>query len=273
MKTLNLQSSQLTAFYECPRKWYYQYYRWRGDQPSSAMLKGTCFHLLGELNLKDNVELTDLIDVVKDTRPELAPYTTEAFMAYLRWLSAYEDSKYKLFDIEGKPSIEVEFQLALSDDILFWGKFDQLRTDGSKTYIFDWKVTSAYLNDYFFRKFELSPQTFSYSFAAREFFPDMDGFFIDGVQIKDSKLDVQRRYFPLVPALEEFISETTRIGEWIIAHQHCEDYFEHRWTACINKYNRKCCYADVCLASPHRREAILQSDLFVDIQPIYDFGD
>jgi hypothetical protein len=273
MEVLNLQSSQLSTLMECPRKWYYQYHLWRGVPASGPMVKGTTFHLLGELHLKQGVELDHLHEAVKahPQAKELLPYFFEAYQGYLDWYARYKDDQWQLFEIDGKPSIEVEFKLELASNIFFWGKFDQLRTNGHKTCIFDWKVTSAALTEYFFRKFELSCQTFAYSFAGKAFFPDMDGFFIDGVQLKDGKQDFQRRYFPLVPALDEFVAETTRLGNWILEHIHNENFFEHRWTGCINKYNRKCEFADVCLASPHRRKALLMSDLFVDNKPIYDF--
>ena len=276
MDKLNLQSSQLTTFMACPRKWYYQYHCWRGIPPNAAMKKGSCFHLMAELYYKDGVALADLRDAVAarsgNQQENLLPYFGECLPAFIEYLIVYEKSPYKIVEIDGAPAVELEFKLELTDRINYRGKFDSLRERNGKFYIVDWKVTAAALTDWYFRSFELGPQNFSYSFTGKECFDNLDGFFIDAIQIKNGKHAFAMKYFPILSMLDEFVAETIRTGEWILEHIDNEDFFEHRYTGCINKYNRKCEYADVCLASPARREYILQSDLYVSNVPIYDFN-
>lgn len=273
---LNLQSSQLTTFYECPRKWYYNYHLWRGIKPNDAMKRGSCFHQMAEFYFKDKIELTMMREAISDYSEEcgenLIDFFGEVFPVFIAYLPHYERSDYEIIEVDGKPAVELEFKLELTDSINYRGKFDSIRRRGNKLFIFDWKVTSMSLTNWFFQKFELGPQNFSYSFTGKECFTDLNGFFIDAIQIKNEKHDFKMQYFPLVNMLDEFIAEVIRIGEWINAHIDNEDYFEHRYTACINRYNRKCEFADVCLCAPARRKNVLYSDLYEDVKPIYDFN-
>ncbi len=276
MEHLNLQSSQITTFMECPRKWYYQYHLWRDVPPTHAMQRGTCFHYMCEIHFREGIEVKDLADYIAEHEPDLVRFIPEMLPAFIMYLEHYKDSDYYFHEVDGTPAIELEVKIELADDISYWMKFDSMRQRNGKIYLFDWKVTSAYLNDWFFQKFELATQTFAYSWAARELFgDDVEGFFIDAIRVpkegKSGKIDFQRKFFPLVGMMDEFVSETCRTGRWILDHIDDEDNFEHRWTGCINKYGRKCQYADVCLAKPERRESILNSGLYTSNVPIYDF--
>jgi hypothetical protein len=128
------------------------------------------------------------------------------------------------------------------------------------------------LTDWYFKKFEMCYQTFAYSFTGKTYFPELNGFFIDAIQIKSGSVGFYRKYFPLLNMFDEFVAELIRTAEWMKAHLHDEDYFEHRYTACVNTYNKLCPYADVCTASKSRRADILASDLYVNTTPIYDFS-
>jgi len=271
MSELHLQSSQMATFMQCPRKWYYAYHLWRGVEPNAAMLRGTVFHHVCELYYRDNIAFADLQDHITQSNPEYVPFLEEVLPAFLHYRAKYESSPYEFVHYNGKPAIELEFRLELTDGIYYHGKFDSLRERDGKKYIFDWKVTKMALSDWYFKPFELAYQTFSYSFVGRQYFDNLDGFFIDAVQINNGKQAFMRKYFPLLTMFDEFVSELIRSAEWIREHRHNENYFEHRYTACVNKYNRLCEYADVCTAKPERREAILASNLFVNTKPIYDF--
>jgi hypothetical protein len=237
------------------------------------MQRGTCFHYLCEIHYRDGIETNQLAAYVEAHEPDLIKYMPEIFPAFLLYQEQFKRSEYDFYIVDGKPAIELEVKIEMTPEIDFWMKFDSIRERNGKLYLFDWKVTGSALTDWFFQKFELAVQTYTYSWAAKELFGDqVAGFFIDAVMInKAGKIGFQPKYFPLVSVLDEHISETVRLGQWIIDHIDDENNFEHRRTGCITKYGRKCQYADVCTAPPHRRESILQSGLYVDNSPIYDF--
>jgi len=273
MNELHLQSSQMTTFMQCPRKWYYTYAKWRSIPPNAAMQKGTCFHLLCELHFKDNIAFEDLSAAVEERNPELCVHLAETLPALLHYKAHYSDSPYTFVELDGETAIELEFKIALTDSIFYHGKFDSLRERDGKQYIFDWKVTKMSPTDWYFKPFQQAYQTFSYSFAARECFSDCNGFFIDAIQIKNGSHNFARRYFPLLNIYDEFVAELIRTGEWIQQHLHDENYFEHRYTACVSKYGSLCEFAPVCTSRPDARPDILASDLYVDNKPIYDFSE
>jgi hypothetical protein len=235
------------------------------------MQRGTTFHLICELFYKDNIRFEDLADYVTEHHPELAVHLAECLPAFLHYRARYGDDPYTFVEIDGKAAIEIEFKIELAEGLYYHGKFDSLRERDDKQYIFDWKMTSMSPTDWYFRPFQQSYQTFSYSFAARECFDSCNGFFIDCVSAKNGKHQFARKYFPLLNIYDEFVAELIRTGEWIQQHMHEENYFEHRYNNCVSKYGQLCPYAGVCTSKPERREAILASDLYVDTHPIYCF--
>jgi hypothetical protein len=282
MADLHLQSSQMNTFMECPRKWFYEYHLWRGVKATPPMVKGTVFHLCGELFYKDGVAFEDLSEAVADIEAQkralnpnnyeqYTPHLVEVLPAFLQYRAKYDQDPYEWYVHEGKIAIELEFKMELAEGIYYHGKFDGLRVRDGKLYIFDWKVTSMALTDWYFKKFEMCYQTFSYSFTGKTYFPDLNGFFIDGIQIKNGAHTFCRKYFPLLGMFDEFVAELIRTAEWIQDHIHDENYFEHRYTACVNKYNKLCPFSDVCTANERSRKGILMSGLYVDNKPIYDF--
>ena len=276
--SLNLQSSQLSDFDLCPRMWYYGYHLWRGVPANAAMKRGSAFHAACELHWKDNIAIPDLPEAIVNAGDEKdedwQPYLAEVMSAFVYYKPIYESSDWQFATINGEIAIELEVKMEIAPGIYVWMKFDSIRENknNGKLAIFDWKVTSMALTDWFSAKFEMSNQTLLYTFAGKELFDsDLHGFYIDGVQIKNGKYNNQTFYFPLARQLDEFLAETARKAEWIKTHLDDEEYFEHRYTNCINKYNKKCPYFMVCHSRPERRAELLANDIFVDKKPIYAF--
>lgn len=269
---LHFQSSQLSCFYECPRKWYYNYFLRRCTPPSDPMMRGSAFHKLAEYYYGLNIPLSELKEHLAQDDPQYMKYFNEVFPVFLCYVEEEKSSGYEIITIEGKPAVELEFELKLADWFFYRGKLDSLRTRANtdKLYIVDWKVTGAYLNDYFFKKFEMSPQNLSYTFVAQEHLKNVAGFVIDAVMIRNPKFAFVKKFFPLSPNLDEFIAELYRLGEFIKHNIHDENAFEHRYTSCITKYNKNCPYTDVCLSSASMRHKILYSDLYIDYETIYE---
>lgn len=272
-KVLNLQSSQIADFHRCPRMFYYRYVLWRDRKGGGALLKGSAFHYIAEHYYKDNISLENMYMYILEKYPECEEFIPEALVMFQNYLVKYEDDEYDWFMIDGEPAIELECKIELTDTINYFLKFDGIKERNGKLIAWDYKTSSGYLNDYYFNKYELAYQTFAYSWAARELFPDdMTGFMIDAVSSPKSKnTQFARRFFPLLVMVDEFIAELTRTAEWIQDHIDDEDNFDHNYTSCAMQFGSKCMYSDVCMAPKERRREILMSGLYSDNKPIYDF--
>jgi len=263
-----LQSSQLSCFYECPRKWVYQYGRMRTRPPSMAMEAGSTFHNLCENHLKKGIPLESLYDSLDENRQE---FYEVIFPVFLGWLKKDEKSGYITHTINGEKAIEVEFSIQLSPNVEYRGKVDRIAEKSGSLYFLDWKYTSSYLSDSFFNKFEISPQVLSYSYLGKTVFPGLDGFIIDAAsRTKSGTVAYEKRYFPLLPVMDEFMGEVLAIAEFMEENLDNEEAFFHNRCSCMTKYNSRCLFYDVCLTKPSSRERILMSDLYVTNQLIYD---
>jgi len=269
---LRISASQLTTFYECPRKWYYNYHMRRTRPSSAAMLRGSTYHKIFELAYGKDMELGEVSATIMAEHPEYVEYLPEAMAAFIGYQKT--QTKPNFLIVDGKPAIEQEFVLQLEDDIMVRGKIDYIHSIGSKAYITDIKCTGMYLSDYYFGQFELGFQSMLYSYVGNKFFPNIEGFMIDAVMMrKNSAVKYDRAFYPLLPNLDEFIDEIYRTAHFIKAHlPDGEDAFEHRWTSCTNKYG-KCAYFEVCKSPVKIRHKLLNLDDYVDYSPLYIDGE
>lgn len=269
---LYLSSTQLTAFSECPRKWYYNYHLRRTKASSSAMNRGSCYHRVFDLFYKDGLSIEDIFTTISTENPEYIEHLPECISAFIGHQKAHPKLEFVMID--GKPAIEQDFTLQLEDDVIVRGRIDYIHQMGSKRYITDIKCTGMYLSDYYFGQFELCFQSMLYSYVGKKFFEGIEGFMIDAVMMrKNSPVKYDRCFYPLLPNLEEFIDEIYRTAHFIKTHLPLgEDAFEHRWTSCSNKYG-KCQYFDVCKSSKAVRDRLLALDTYVDYSSIYKEGD
>ncbi len=266
-----MHSSQLTAFYECPRKWYFNFMLGRCRLPSEAMRRGSCFHKLGDFYFGDGTPLDDLVDRMHAEAEVYADQLPVALSAFVKYLARWEkDMNFMMID--GKPAVEQAFELQLTPKITLKGRMDYIQQISSGSYICDWKVTGMYLSDWYFNPFEMSCQTMLYSYVATNLFDDMKGFIIDAISVpKSNNVKFERKFFPILPNQEEFIAEVIRTGEFILDHGMDEDAYEHRHTSCVSKYG-KCPYFDVCRSSKRLQHQLLEMDEYVDYIPLYSVG-
>lgn len=273
---LNLQSSQIADYYRCPRMWYYKYKLNKVTAGNShAIDRGSAFHYMMEHHYKDGEDVDGMISFIKHGYPELSEEAIlEGYMMFTSYLNHYQDKdEYEFHVIDDKPAIELEFKIELSPTINFFGKFDAIMVRNSKLYAWDYKTTGSYLSGNFFDKYELAYQTFVYSWAAKEIFGDkMSGFVIDAISCPKSKnINFARRFFPFLIVVDEFLEELYETTQYIEANLDNEEAFSHNYTSCAFQFGRKCTFAPVCMAPKERRQDILESGLYSDNKPIYDF--
>lgn len=232
------------------------------------MEAGSTFHNLCENHLKKGIPLESLYDSLQEDRQQ---FYEIVFPVFQGWLKKDEKSGYKTVILNDEPAIEVEFSIQLSENVVYKGKVDRIGEKGGMLYFMDWKYTSSYLSDSFFNKFEISPQVLSYSYLGKTAFPQLDGFIIDAAsRTKSGTVDYAKRYFPLLPVMDEFIGEVLAIAEFMEENLDNPEAFFHNRCSCMTKYNSRCLFYDVCLTKPSSRERILMSDLYVTNQLIYD---
>lgn len=271
---LMMHSSQLTAFYECPRKWFFNFMLGRCKLPSEAMRKGSCFHKLGEFYFGDGTPLDDLVDRMHEEASVYADQLHIALPAFIAYLARWKDDM-NIAIIDGTPAVEQAFEMQLTDYFVLKGRLDYIRSISSGNYICDWKFTGQYLSDWYFNPFEMSCQTMLYSFVGEQLYDNFKGFIIDAISCpkaqKTPKPKFERKFFPVLPNQEEFIAETIRTADFIIAHGEDEDAYEHRYTSCVGKYG-KCQYFEVCRSAKRLQHELLAMDDFVDYKPLYSVG-
>lgn len=264
---LSLQSTQLTCYSECPRKWYYNYRLRRSKPAKPAMTRGSCFHKIAELYYGDGLSLEDIPAHIQEHNPDYLEHLGLCMVAFGGYLETYPD--VKVVTIGDAPAVEIEFEMPLAEDIILRGKFDKIQRLMNRTYVTDYKFTGQYLSDWYFAQFEMTYQTMLYSFVAREFLPDINGFIIDAISVKTSKHKYARQFYPMLPNLDGFIRNVMQDAIYIRDNLNNEDAFPQRYTSCFGRYG-KCNYFEVCNSADHRKHAILESDLFEDYKPIYD---
>jgi hypothetical protein len=231
------------------------------------MLRGSTFHYIYEKFFRDGTPLVEMPLTIIEEKPEYAPFLPDAMAVFEEYLKRTKPKNY--VDIEGRPAIELEFNLQLTEDIMVRGKIDYIQSIGSKKYITDIKTTSMSLTDYFFSGFELGVQPMLYSYVGQEYFDDIEGFMIDGVCMKADKMgrykddNFKNQFYPLLANREQFMKEVVRIGHFIIDNQDNPDAFLHRYSQCMTKYG-KCQYFDVCRKKESRQMDMLMSDEYED---------
>lgn len=264
---LSLQSTQLTCYSECPRKWYYNYRLRRCKPPKPAMTRGSCFHKVAELYYGDGMSLEEIPGYLQAHHPEFNEHIGLCMVAFVGYLETYPNVEVVM--IGDKPAVEIEFEMPLAEDIVLRGKFDKIQKLMNRTYITDYKFTGQYLSDWYFAQFEMTFQTMLYSFVGQQFLPDVSGFIIDAISVKTSNYKYARQFYPLLPNLDNFVRGIMRDAIYIRDNLDNEDAFPRRYTSCFGRYG-KCDYFEVCGSAERVQQHVLMSDLFTDYKPIYD---
>lgn len=266
---MHLSASQLSTFNECPRKWYFANVVKRVKPPSAPMIQGSLFHKAFELYYKDNKSIGEIarwMHTVTNDMPSILANVLTAFRAYV---AKHPKKLEHIGQDKDGTMIEVPFEISFSEDMKIIGFIDYIMKRTVKSYITDIKCTSMALTDWYFQGFELSYQTMLYSYVCEKMFPDIAGFIIDGVQIKENKtelkLDFKQQFFPLSNNIESFEREIHATAMHILKYvDKGPEYFQHHYTSCVTKYGR-CAYHGICTTDEELQIEYLKTDSgFVD---------
>jgi PD-(D/E)XK nuclease superfamily len=159
----------------------------------------------------------------------------------------------------GKPAVELSFQLDIGNDLVLCGHLDRLVSFAGENYILDHKTSSSTITNYYFEQYKPDNQMSLYTLAAQSIYKvPAKGVMIDAVQIAVGFSRTTRGFTYRTPAeLEEWLNETRLIIEDI--HRDARrGYFAHNDKSC-HKYGG-CPFRKVCGSDPSVREAILKSE-------------
>ncbi len=262
---MHLSASQLSTFQECQRKWYFSYVIQRIKPSTDAMFKGSLFHKIFELYYKDGYSYDDLVSYCREKASHKPSIMSAVLLAFKSYTKKYPDRASQIvLDSKDTPMCEVGFSLQYDNEIEVIGYVDYMLQKSVKSYVTDIKVTSMSLTDWYFQGFELSYQTMLYSYVCAKLFPDIGGFMIDGIQIKQNKNDVKvafaMQFFPLSINIASFESELHAIAMHISKYKDSgKEYFPHNYTSCVTKYGR-CAYHNICTMPEDVQEEYLLAD-------------
>ena len=159
----------------------------------------------------------------------------------------------------GKPAVELSFQLDMGYGLVLCGHLDRLVNFAGESYVLDHKTSSSTISNYYFDQFKPDNQMSLYTLAAQAIFKvPAKGVMIDAVQVAVGFSKTTRGFTYRTPQeLEEWLEETRMIIKDI--HRDVErDYFPHNDKSC-HKYGG-CPFRKVCGSDPSVREAILKSE-------------
>jgi PD-(D/E)XK nuclease superfamily len=162
----------------------------------------------------------------------------------------------------GKPAVELSFQLDIGNDLVLCGHLDRLVNFAGENYVLDHKTSSSTITNYYFEQYSPDNQMSLYTLAAQSIYKvPAKGVMIDAVQIAVGFSKTTRGFTYRTPTeLQEWLDETRLIIEDI--HRDVNrGYFVHNDKSC-HKYGG-CPFRKVCGSDPSVRPAILRSEYVV----------
>ena len=266
---------------ECPRKYYNAMRLGITSKENNVHLTfGILFQKADELYEKDRAEGYSYEEALHRTVKWalIASYpwnyhhqvkTRENLIRSIIWYrEQYRSDPFEtLILANGKPAVELSFNLDVGNRKLLCGHLDKLGAFAGSNYFKDVKTTGSTITPYFFQKFDLDVQMDIYSFASQIIYKTpLSGGLIDGVQVAVGITRSQRGFTYRTPEqnkefLEQFHYYT---GEYL--NQAERAGWPMNKKACLNgrsddptKEATGCIFRDICSKTPHAREEIIET--------------
>ena len=163
----------------------------------------------------------------------------------------------QVVSVNGRPGLELSFDLPISADITFCGHLDRLASDERGIFVMDQKTTGGALSPQYFRNFDRSLQMSMYSLAGQVLFgAPIKGVMIDAVQIQvGGSYYMRGETFRTETQIEEWIRETEDVIKRTQDNT-AADFFPRDTTAC--GYYGGCEFKEICGMCPSLRERFLK---------------
>lgn len=276
-------STSLTTFKECPRKYFYSIVCGYAPREQSV-------HLTYGIYLHQAVERYHRAKTEGATHEGALRRTLRAML--LQTFGWNSDDKYKnrynlirgmvwYLDAKkddpaetvvlsnGKPAVELSFRFQLPEapDFLYCGHMDRIASYAGELYVFDLKSTKRALYSEFFDQYNPHNQMTGYTLGAKVTFKQpVKGVVIDAVQLGVGNLQSPNvgfarfgRGFSLrhPDQLDEWLTTTTYFVKMAARYAE-EDFWPMNEAACNNFFG--CQFRPVCAKSPRQRKTWLEAD-------------
>lgn len=277
---LHVDSTMLTCFRSCPRKFYHEFVL--GLRPLAKSIDlhaGGCFALALETTYKgihNGLSLADSLDRARAAffiewgDFEIPPYKTtaktpdrvwEAVEAYFTQYNPFTDEIQAYLDSSGKPTLEYTFAIPLEplggcydesfpehpsgDPFLYCGRIDLLGRKGGRTVIRDEKTSGKSAGANWSESWDLRSQFIGYTWACREGGIDTETVVVRGVGILKTKFDFPEAEKVYSNFMRARWLEQLRRDLWRLRRSWDEGYFDYNLgDSCTNYGN--CAYMPLC---------------------------
>jgi PD-(D/E)XK nuclease superfamily len=272
-------STSLTAFATCPRKYFYSNLQgWTSELRSVHLIFGGHYATALEhfhkhraagfshedaqrMVVRETLEATWDREAGKPQDWLHASKTRDTLIRSIVWyLENYKDDPMKTVILSnGKPAVEYSFSVPLNDEYVYCGHIDRLVEygDANDIYVQDQKTSGAQITKHFFDKFSPDYQMTGYTWSGQIIFNmPVKGVVVDAAYIAVGFTDFGRGYVGRnMPQLEEFREE---VLHYIGLAKHCHEtgYYPMNRTACGNFGG--CEFQKVCSSVPGVRKNLLE---------------
>lgn len=274
-------STSITSFVTCPRKYYYAMLQgWTSVVKSVHLIFGGHYasalehfhkHIAAGISYEDSVRRV-VREVLENTwdrengKPEdwmHASKTRDTLVRSIVWyLEQFKNDPMKTVILsDGRAAVEYSFSVDLSPEYVYCGHIDRLVTygDADDIYVQDQKTSGAQITPRYFEGFSPDYQMTGYTWAGQIIFSmPVKGVVVDAAYIAVGFTAFGRQ--PITRSekqLEEFRLEVLNIiGRAKQCHE--EGYYPMNRTACGNYGG--CEFRRICSAVPGVRENLLQGN-------------
>lgn len=171
---------------------------------------------------------------------------------------------------DGKPAVELSFQLPMESDLMLCGHLDRVCSLNSDLYVMDQKTTGYTISAYFFDQFKPNTQMSCYSLAGKVLLESpIKGVIIDGAQIAVGFTRFERGFtYRTQEELDEWwdsAHHTIRLAQHFSEQVESKEerVFPMNCASCGNYGG--CEFRPVCSAAPRARKSILKTDFKQEI--------
>lgn len=266
-------STSLTTFKECPRKYYYSIVCGYATREQSVHLtfgihlhhahERYYHHRAASFSHEEALRMVVKEMMQREFHSDDQYKNRQTLIRTIVWgLDEFKnDPAETIILASGKPAVELSFRFQLPDapEYLYCGHMDRLARFNGKTYVFDYKSTKRALYTEFFDQFSPHNQMTGYTLGGKiTFHQPVEGVVIHAAQVGVTFSRFARGFSPRTSdQLEEWLATTAYFVK--LAAQYSDaDFWPMNEGACNNYFG--CQFRKVCSKPPAQRETWLKAD-------------
>ena len=247
-----LDYSTKDLYEQCPRKFYLRSIcSMDVEDVPSPLIFGGCWHYALEHRARgeslDKAKLAFLTKYASEM-PSLREGDIRTPDKGLELLDAYW-VQYGQSDPWIYEQVELGFAIDIGGIHLYTGKVDAVIKMGPSRDVLDWKTTFQ-LGPQYFKQYSLDEQMMGYLWAARQYWENVQGVWIDAIQVAKNKTTMQReRFIYRESLLQQWQRETIMWLEQIQRSIDSQDFPKHGGSNCYRW--GECQFHPICSSGIH----------------------